>query len=81
MGRIGAKGQREQGQEVYSTQKGRIRLTPTAKYRVSAMEPKYAAVKGSRGPETRCLAYTIGPMRTAHERRKSREPTDHLDYW
>lgn len=31
-------------------------LTPMAKYNVSAIDPKYAAVKGSRGPETRCLA-------------------------
>ena len=31
-------------------------LTPIAKYNVSAIDPKYAAVKGSRGPETRCLA-------------------------
>lgn len=31
------------------------RLTPIAKYRVMAMDPKYAAVKGSRDPEIRCL--------------------------
>jgi hypothetical protein len=55
-----------------------IRLTPIAKYSVSAIEPKYAAVKGRRGPETRCFAYTQGPMRTAHESRKRSDPTDHL---
>ncbi|EAU36004.1 conserved hypothetical protein [Aspergillus terreus NIH2624] len=38
-----------------------IRLTPIAKYSVSAIEPKYAAVKGRRGPETRCFAYTQAP--------------------
>ena len=32
------------------------RRTLMAKNNVSAMEPKYAAVKGSRGPEIRCLA-------------------------
>jgi hypothetical protein len=35
--------------------KSRVR-TPIAKYKVSAIDPKYAAVKGSRGPETKCLA-------------------------
>ena len=30
--------------------------TLMAKNNVSAMEPKYAVVKGSRGPEIRCLA-------------------------
>jgi hypothetical protein len=30
--------------------------TPIAKYNVSAIDPKYAAVNGSRGPETKCLA-------------------------
>lgn len=34
----------------------RRRRTLMAKNNVSAMEPKYAAVKGSRGPEIRCLA-------------------------
>lgn len=28
--------------------------TPTAKYSVSPIEPKYAAVKGSLGPDRRC---------------------------
>lgn len=29
-------------------------LTPSEKYRVNAMLPKYAAVNGNRGPEIRC---------------------------
>ena len=53
-------------------------LTPTAKYNVKAIEPKYAAVKGSRGPETRCFAYVIGPISTAHEAKNRTEPMDHL---
>ena len=35
----------------------RCLLTPIEKYRVSAIDPKYAAVKGSLGPETRCIMY------------------------
>ena len=31
-------------------------LTPTAKYKVKMMDPKYIAVNGRRGPEIRCLA-------------------------
>lgn len=38
---------------------------------------KYAAVKGSRGPERRCWAYWIGPIRTAHEAKNNTEPMDH----
>jgi hypothetical protein len=29
-------------------------LTPTEKYKVRPIEPKYAAVKGSRGVDVRC---------------------------
>lgn len=32
-------------------------LTPTAKYMVRTIAPKYVAVNGSRGPEMRCIAY------------------------
>lgn len=49
-----------------------------AKKRVKPIEPKYAAEKGSRGPEIRCFAYVTGPMRTAHEAKNSTEPKDHL---
>lgn len=45
---------------------------------VMIMEPKYTNVKGSRGPEIRCLTYVTGPIRTAHEARKRTEPKDHL---
>lgn len=37
-----------------------IRLTPSEKYSVSAMVPKYAAVNGSRGPEVRCCTGGAG---------------------
>lgn len=50
-----------------------------AKTRVIVMDPKYAAVKGSRGPEIRCCAYTSGPIKTAHDAKNSIEPMDHLD--
>ena len=33
-----------------------IKRTLIAKNKVKPMEPKYAAVNGSRGPEIRCLA-------------------------
>ena len=49
-----------------------------AKNKVNAMELKYATVKGSRGPESRCLAYVTGPIKTAHEAKKSTDPKDHL---
>ena len=52
--------------------------TLMAKKSVKAIEPKYAAEKGSRGPEIRCFAYVTGPMRTAHEARNSTDPKDHL---
>ena len=42
------------------------------------MAPKYVAVKGNRGPDIRCIAYWYGPIRNAHEDRKSNDPTDHL---
>lgn len=54
------------------------KLTPMEKYSVKAIEPKYAAVKGSRGPESKCWTYWTGPMRTANDARKSTDPTDHL---
>ena len=57
---------------------GNSPLTPMAKYNVNAMVPKYTAVKGRRGPETRCWAYVIGPRRTAHDVRNKSEPMDHL---
>jgi len=53
-------------------------LTPTAKYRVIAIDPKYTAVKGRRGVETRCFPYVTGPRRTAHDVRKNRDPMDQL---
>ena len=34
----------------------RTSLTPTAKYKVKMIDPKYIAVNGRRGPEIRCLA-------------------------
>lgn len=52
--------------------------TDIAEKRVMKMEPKYMAVKGSRGPETRCLAYVIGPIRTAHDVKNRTEPNVHL---
>ena len=57
---------------------GRGERTLMAKKSVSPIDPKYAAVKGNRGPEIRCLAYVTGPMRTAHEAKNSRDPNDHL---
>ncbi len=42
------------------------------------IDPKYTAVKGSRGPDIRCAAYDLGPQRNAQEHKKSKEPTDHL---
>lgn len=69
----------EGGKQIYTKQTIGRELTPTAKYSVSAIDPKYAAVNGSRGPENRCLAYWMGPMRTAHDARNSAEPTDHLN--
>ena len=35
-------------------------------------------MKGRRGVESRCCAYAMGPIMTAHEARKSAEPRDHL---
>lgn len=37
------------------------------------------AVKGSRGPETRCFVYVMGPIRIAHEAKNSTEPNVHLE--
>ena len=54
------------------------RLTFTAEYNVSAIDPKYTPVKGNRGPDIRCLAYVIGPIKTAQEARNKTEPKDHL---
>ncbi len=54
------------------------RLTLIAKNRVSAMEVKYAAVKGNRGPAKRCFRYVNGPIRTAHDAKNKTEPMDHL---
>ena len=56
----------------------KYRHTFIAEYSVSAIDPKYTPVKGNRGPEIRCLAYVIGPIRTAHEARNRTEPKDHL---
>ncbi len=50
-----------------------------ANTRVSVIDPKYAAVNGSRGPEIRCCAYCIGPIKTAQEAKNSIEPMDHLE--
>ena len=55
-------------------------LTPIAKYRVNAMDPKYTAVKGRRGVETRCFPYVTGPRRTAHDVRKNKDPMDQLKF-
>ena len=52
--------------------------TDIAEKRVMKIEPKYMAVKGNRGPETRCLAYVIGPIRTAHDVKNKTEPNVHL---
>jgi len=49
-----------------------------AKNSVNAIEPKYAAEKGSRGPEIRCFAYVTGPIKTAHEAKNSIDPKVHL---
>lgn len=49
-----------------------------AKNSVSPIEVKYVAVKGSRGPERRCCAYCIGPIKIAHEAKNNTEPMDHL---
>lgn len=54
------------------------KLTLMAKTRVIVMDPKYAAVNGSRGPEIRCCAYTRGPIKTAQDAKNSIEPIDHL---
>lgn len=56
-------------------------LTPMAENNVIPIEPKYAAVKGSRASERRCLMYTTGPIMTAHDAKKSTEPIDHLHRW
>lgn len=53
-------------------------LTPSEKYKVRPMEPKYVAVKGSRGVEVRCCIYVQGPIIKAHDVKKSKEPNDHL---
>lgn len=57
---------------------GQQRLTLIAKKRVNPMDPKYAAVKGSRGAEIRWWTYVTGPMRTAHDAKNRAEPMDHL---
>lgn len=49
-----------------------------AKNSVSPMDVKYAAVKGSRGPERRCCAYWIGPIKMAQDAKNNTEPMDHL---
>ncbi len=59
--------------------RSKLKLTLMAKTRVIVMDPKYAAVKGSRGPEIRCCAYTSGPIKTAHDTKNSMEPKDHLE--
>lgn len=56
----------------------RERPTLMAKSNVNAIEPKYAAVNGSRGPESRCWAYCTGPIKMAHEAKNSTDPIDHL---
>ncbi len=56
-----------------------LQHTLRAKNNVSPMEPKYAAVKGSRGVDMRCWAYVIGPIKTAHDAKNSTEPIVHLN--
>lgn len=46
---------------------------------VKVMDPKYAAVNGSRGPERRCWIYAMGPIKTAQDAKNSKEPIDHLE--
>jgi len=41
-----------------------------------AIAPKYVAVKGSRVPDSRCMAYWYGPIRNAHDAKNINEPTD-----
>jgi hypothetical protein len=53
-------------------------LTPILKYSVSAIDPKYAAVKGRRGVDIKCVAYAQGPIMAAHEARNKAEPKDQL---
>ena len=45
---------------------------------MSAIDPKYAAVKGSRGVDIRCWMYAVGPIMAAHEAKNKAEPRDHL---
>lgn len=54
------------------------RHTLMAKNSVSPTDVKYAAVKGSRGPERRCCAYWTGPIKMAHDAKNKIEPMDHL---
>ncbi len=61
-------------------ERNEIRRTLMAKNNVSPMEPKYAAVNGSRGVEMRCWAYVTGPIRTAQDAKNSTEPMVHLDH-
>lgn len=42
------------------------------------MEPKYAPVKGSLGPENRCWTYAVGPITAANDARNSADPRVHL---
>ena len=56
-----------------------LRRTLMAKNNVNPIEPKYAAVNGSRGVEMRCWAYVTGPINTAHDAKNSTEPMVHLN--
>lgn len=66
--------------DTWTVERSEIRRTLMAKNNVSPMEPKYAAVNGSRGVEMRCWAYVTGPIRTAQDAKNSTEPMVHLDH-
>lgn len=55
-----------------------VRHTPIAIKSVKPIDPKYTRVKGKRGSERRCLIYTTGPIRMAHDARNKADPMDHL---
>jgi hypothetical protein len=50
---------------------------PKLKYKVSPIDPKYAAVKGRRGVDIRCWKYVHGPIMAAQDARNNTEPKDH----
>jgi len=71
-------GAMSQGQSADDKFEKYCQLTPSEKYKVRPMEPKYVAVKGSRGVEVRCCTYVHGPIKKAHDARNSKDPNDHL---